>query len=110
RLLFLKTLCADHDAFLSLVLAHFVEDGEVVRDMLDFILRRKMIGAEASSALQQAIRGDRHPHLRPALDKLTTLHRQIVKKKLDGPGPDGLAAHEQRLEQWSDETNRLQTE
>jgi CHAT domain-containing protein/tetratricopeptide (TPR) repeat protein len=110
RLLFLQTLQANQDRFLSLVHQHLSDSLEAVRAALDLVLRRKALGAEALAAQRDAVLGGRYPHLREAFDQLTQLRRRLAQKTLAGPASgETLAAHEQTLHQWRQEQQRCET-
>jgi hypothetical protein len=61
---------------------------EAVRSVLDLVLRRKGLAAEALAAQRDAVLGGRYPHLQPQLRQWTGLRLQIAQKELAGPPPN----------------------
>ena len=108
RMAFLRTQQATLHAFLSLVWEHFRRDAEVVKRTFDVALRRKALGAEVLFAQREAILGGAYPALEPQLHQLHVLRMQIVQKTLTGPGPEGLAVHQERLARWHSEKEHLE--
>ena len=64
--------------------------------------------AETLSAQRDAILGGRYPTLRDRLRELTAVRQQIARKTLGGPGPEGLRAHQEQINQWEERKERLE--
>jgi tetratricopeptide (TPR) repeat protein len=73
---------------------------ENAREALDYVLRRKAIQTDALSVQRDLVLGGRYPALVAPLAAITLLRAQIARKALDGPGPEGLAAHRATLAAW----------
>lgn len=110
RLAFLSTLDSGFNAYLSLVYQYFPDNSEEVQYALDVVLRRKGIAAEALAAQRDAILGGKYPKLASKLEELSQLRMQIARKVLEGPGPEGLEAHERFLRHWDNQKERLESE
>jgi CHAT domain-containing protein/tetratricopeptide (TPR) repeat protein len=110
RMAYLSILQTHFDAFLSLVLQDFSDSPTAVQVTLDLVLRRKAIGAEALAAQRDAVLGGRYPELKSKLQELIILRIQIAQKTLNGPGPEGLSAHQQLLARWNAQRERLEAE
>jgi CHAT domain-containing protein/tetratricopeptide (TPR) repeat protein len=110
RAAFLKETQGNLGLFLSLVCGHLAHAPEGVRAALELVLRRKAIGAEVQAAQRDAVLGGKYPHLQPQLQQWSTLRRQIARKTLAGPGPEGSQAHQQQLAQWHEQRERLEAE
>ncbi len=110
RTAFLDRVRGRMDAFLSLVLQHLREAPAAVRTAFDLVLRRKAIGAEALAAQRDAVLGGKYPALKPRLREWTALRMQIARRTLEGPGPEGLEAHQQLLNRWGIQKEHLETE
>ena len=107
---YLQTLQGNLYAFLSLILQDFSASPEALAMALELVLRRKALGAEALSIQREAVLGGHYPALAPTLHHLHVLRMQIAQKTLAGPGPEGLAAHQERLAAWHAEKDRLEAE
>jgi CHAT domain-containing protein/tetratricopeptide (TPR) repeat protein len=110
RTAYLQKLQVHFDGFLSLVQQHLPGSPSAVRAALDLVLRRKTIGAEALAAQRDAVLGGRYPHLKPQLDELDLLRRQIALKTLAGPGDEDPQIHQQTLATWTAQKERLEGE
>ena len=108
RASYLETLRPSLEAFLSLALQ--LQTPQAKRRALDQVLRRKAVGAEALAIQRDAVLGGRYPELKPQLLELTTWRSQIAQKRLAGPGPEGLEAHERLLEEWREKKERLESD
>jgi len=108
RLGYLAVVRGDMDAFLSLIAGHASELPTAATAGLDLVLKRKAIVAEAMAAERDVVLGGRYPDLQNDLLKLRTLSAQIAQKMMSGPGPEGKEAHQQMLEKWKDEKERLE--
>ena len=110
RTAFLTTIEVNFDVFLSLVWHEFPNSAEAVRPVLDLVLRRKAVGAEAMAVQRDAVLGGKYPHLGPQLGRWAALRMQIAQKTLTGAGPEGLAAHQQQLAEWNRQKEELEVE
>jgi len=110
RTAFRRTIQSNMEMFLTLVWRHFPGDPAAVRAALDWVLRRKAILAEALAAQRDAVLGGKYPRLKPQLNEWVTLRRQIARKSLAGPGPEGLAVHRRQLDEWEAARERLEAE
>ena len=110
RLAYLATLAGAMEAFVSLVVQYLAETPSAVHSAFDLVLRRKAIGAEALAMQRDEVLGGHYASLRPTLQKLTALRRQIASKTLVGPGREGIALHRRDLAVWNDERDRLEAE
>ena len=110
RLLFLRTLQANQDRFLSLICRHLSHSPEALSMAFTLVLRRKALGAETLAAQRDAVLGGRYPHLREPFEQLTQLRRCIAQKTLAGPASgETLADHEATLHQWRQEQQQRET-
>jgi CHAT domain-containing protein/tetratricopeptide (TPR) repeat protein len=97
RLDFLDAARADLDRYLALVVGRREQTRAEVRKAYDWLLRRKALGADASSARQDAVLGGRRPELVPKLHELAEMRMQIARLALAGPSAESMEAHGQRL-------------
>jgi CHAT domain-containing protein len=109
-LAYLQHIRGYRDAYLSLVNRHLNDSPEAVRSALDLVLRRKALVAESLAAQRHAVLGGKYPRLEPILQDLTMLRRQIAQKWFSGPGPEGLAAHQALLQEWTRRKELLEKE
>jgi tetratricopeptide (TPR) repeat protein/CHAT domain-containing protein len=77
---------------------------------MDFVLRRKGLVLESLAVDRAAVLAGRYAELRPKLQELTTLRRQIGAKVLAGPGPDSPLVHSQLLDRWQTRQESLEAE
>jgi len=110
RMAYLASVGGDMQALLSLVLEHRAQVPAAVHQAFDLVLRRKAIGAEALAAQRDEVLGGHYPSLQTKLNELTALRRQIARKTLAGPGPEGALLQRQLLSQWNDHRERLEAE
>ena len=110
RMAYLATLRADLEITLSVVIRSLPATRQAVQTGLDLVLRRKGLGAEALAAQRDAVLSGRHRELAPKLQALIALRRQIARKMLDGPGPEGPEAYRRLLAEWGREQERLEAE
>lgn len=110
RMIYLSRVQADLNVFLSLVLRLIEGDPAVARAGMDLVLRRKGIGAEALAMQRDAVLGGRYPHLRPQLDNLIALRRQISQKMLAGPEEETQVAYSANLAWLEARFDRLEAE
>jgi CHAT domain-containing protein/tetratricopeptide (TPR) repeat protein len=108
RMAFLATVRASLTFFLSLILQLFRSSPEHVQAAMDVVLRRKGLAAEAVAAQRDALLGGRYPMLATELELLTTLRSQIVQKTLAGPGAESIETHQQLLNAWNEQKERLE--
>lgn len=106
---YLETLRQSTVIFASLTLAE-PRESDAIGDLLDLVLRRKGIEAEALAIERSSVLGRRFPHLREKLRDVDTLRIQISRKKLEGPGREGLVAHHTLLQEWLERKERLEEE
>ena len=110
RSAYLKTFAWELDVFLSLVFQYRSSDVAAVHAALELILRRKAIGAEAQAAQHQALFSGQYPHLAPKLQQVQTLREQLIRKRLNSSGPEGLDAYTALLAEWEARKDRLEAE
>ncbi len=110
RIAFLLTKLSKLYETLSLVLKHLGDSPAAIRMVLDLVLSRKAIGAEATATQRDAVLGGKYPALRPKLEELGALRMQVARATLAGPGPEGREAHGRRLAEWSAERERQEAE
>jgi CHAT domain-containing protein/tetratricopeptide (TPR) repeat protein len=96
--------------FLSLVREQMADDPSAVQSALDFVLKRKAIGAEALVSQRDAVFRGRFPELKPRLKEWATLRAQIGQKILAGPGPEGVEEHERLIAEWEEKKERIEWE
>ena len=108
RMAYLASLAGATDTLLSLVLQHRAQVPAAVHQAFDLVLRRKAIGAEALAAQRDEVLAGHYPSLQSKLNELTALRRQIARKTLAGPGPEGRLLQRQSLSQWNDHRERLE--
>jgi tetratricopeptide (TPR) repeat protein len=110
RAVFLHTVYFGQMVFLSIVTQHFTGAPDAIGAAVNLVLQRKAIVAETLSAQRDAILGGRYPTLQNRLCELTALRQQIARKTLGGPGPEGPFAHQERINQWIEEKERLEAD
>jgi CHAT domain-containing protein/tetratricopeptide (TPR) repeat protein len=110
RMAFLAIAHGNRERFLSLAWRHHTSCPGAVGAALNLLLRRKAVGAESLAAQHQALLGDKYPTLRDRFREWTDLRGQIARATLAGPGPEGLAAHRERLSQWHGRQERLEAD
>jgi tetratricopeptide (TPR) repeat protein/CHAT domain-containing protein len=110
RMAYLQTLRRQFEACLSFVLVYLASDPRGIRTAADLVLRRKAIGAEAFAVQRDAVLRGRDVELVPRFRELMVLRMQIAQKSLEGPGPDGLQAHQNLLGAWEAQRERLEAE
>jgi tetratricopeptide (TPR) repeat protein len=110
RLGFLATLRRTQHALLSLVRQQFPSSQPAVGAALDLVLRRKAVAAAALAAQRGVALGNKYPALRARFQEWATLRMQIAQRTLAGPGPGGVQAHRELLEQWLAQQERLETD
>lgn len=110
RMAFLATVRNNQDTYFALVSQYFADSPAVVRAALDYVLRRKAMGAEALQTQRDAVLGGKYPALQPALQELALYRGQIAQKLLAGPGAEGRDAHARQLAEWSRQKERLEAE
>ena len=103
----LDTLRGSTYLFASLVLAES-GDCDARAELLDLLLRRKGIEAEALAVQRSAVLARRHPQLREKLRTLDTLRAQIARKQIEGPGGESLSSHQVVLSEWLERKERLE--
>ena len=97
-------------AFSPLVSVYLANSPTTARLALAAVLRRKAVGAEALAAQRDAALSGQYPALASNLKEITVLRSQIAQKTLTGPGPEGLAAHQKLLGEWTAQKERLEAE
>ncbi len=100
RIAFLNTVQENVYLFLSLVLQHFGDSPDAIHAAFELVLRRKAVAAEAVAEQRDAVLGGRYPALEPKLRELAALRMQIARKRLAGPGPEGLESYTRTLTEW----------
>jgi hypothetical protein len=110
RMSYLDATQSNYFQFLSLVVTSLAQDAAAVQAAFDLVLRRKAISAEASAVQHETILGGAYPALADRLEELTTLRRQIARSLLAGPGTEERHAYAQRLADWVDRKDRMETE
>jgi CHAT domain-containing protein/tetratricopeptide (TPR) repeat protein len=94
----------------ALVVERLPDSAGAVRSAFDLVLRRKAIVLESLALQREAVLGGRYPALEPELRELSSLRARITQATLAGPGPEGLAAHQQVLVQWNARKERLEAD
>jgi CHAT domain-containing protein/tetratricopeptide (TPR) repeat protein len=79
-------------------------------ELMDLVLRRKGIQADALAAQQSSVLARRHPQLRDKLATLDTLRNQIARRQLEGPGENSLSSHQAILDEWLERKEALEEE
>jgi CHAT domain-containing protein/tetratricopeptide (TPR) repeat protein len=110
RAAFLTTILRDREAFLSLAWRYLASSREAVRAALGLVLRRKAIGAESLAAQRDVALGAKYPALRAPFREWAALRMRIAQQALAGPGPEGVRAHQQQLDQWQAQKERLEAD
>ena len=98
----------DFAILLSLFLEHLSQCSTAAQEALDLVLRRKALAAEASIVQRAAVLSERYPDLKPLFREWVALGVQVAEKTIKGPGPEGLEAHWQELEEWNARKERLE--
>jgi len=110
RMAYLRKVSVELYGFLSLVQQQLSDAPDAIRAVLDLVLRRKAIAAEAMATQRDVVLGGKYPALGPGLRDLATLRMQIARKTLAGPGPDGLESHLRQLGEWNARKERLEVD
>jgi tetratricopeptide (TPR) repeat protein/CHAT domain-containing protein len=110
RMGYLSMIRFAYYGFLSLVTRSLPGHPQALKVCLDLVLRRKGLGAEALAAQRDAVLTGRYPELGQQLRALTALRRQISRRILDGPGPEGPEMQRRLLATWEAEMERLEAE
>ena len=110
RMAYIRRIWNNFDAFLSLVYQYLAKEPLAVRSAMDLVLRRKMISTEAFAVQRETVLGGKYLHLEPMLRELAVLRTQIIQKKLEGPGVEGLQAYLQQLAEWNAEKELFEIE
>jgi CHAT domain-containing protein/tetratricopeptide (TPR) repeat protein len=110
RTLYLQRTRFSLNVLMSLVVQNPDHPSVVPAAVLDVVLRRKALGAEALATQRDAVLGGRHPDLRAEFDQFTRLRRCIAQKLLAGPAPgETPAAYDQVLRRWREEQAQRET-
>lgn len=107
---FLRALQENLHGLLSFALQHMQDEKRVVATVFDAVLRRKALGAEALAVQRDSVLRGHYPELRTKLEELFTLRTQIAKTTLQGPGREGVEAHQRMLGQWLAQKQQLESE
>jgi CHAT domain-containing protein/tetratricopeptide (TPR) repeat protein len=110
RMAFLADAHGNREVFHSLAWRHLASSPAAVTAALSLLLRRKAVAAESLAAQHQALLGDKYPDLRDRFREWADLRMQITRKTLAGPGPEGPGAHQERLNQWQDQQERVEAD
>ena len=100
RTAYLELIRGNWEAYLSLILRHFKSSAGAIRLALDFVLRRKAIGAEMSSVQRDAILVGEYAELQPELSELKTLRMQIAQALLTGRNSNSAEVTPQLIAAW----------
>lgn len=109
RMSFLGTLQDDLYAFLSLVIRDYSGSAAIGAMTLDVVLRRKALGAEALLVQRHEILAGKYQHLKPEMERLVALHRQMARATLAGPGEEGPSAQAQLVTNLTSQIDGLQS-
>jgi CHAT domain-containing protein/tetratricopeptide (TPR) repeat protein len=97
--------------FLSLLKRSFATSPTHVNAVLDIVLKRKAVVIDAAIAQRTALRGLRHPGLRPKFVEMTSLRSALLRKTLDGPAAkESQAEHQQALHEGRERLERLESQ
>jgi tetratricopeptide (TPR) repeat protein len=110
RLSFLGIVRWRFEMFLSLVCDYPRVGEHALRAAFDLVLRRKAIAAEAAAVQRDAVWGGKYPALQAQLEQLARLRMQIARKSLAGAGPEGPQAHQEQLNEWQIDKDRLEAQ
>ena len=109
RMSFLDTLQDDLYAFLSLVTRDYSGSAAIVATTLDVLLRRKALGAEALLVQSHEILAGKYHHLKPEMERLVALQRQVARATLAGSGEEGRSSHAQFVRTLTSQIDELQS-
>ena len=110
RLQYLETRAGRLDGLLSLVFQSFPDDAAARQVSLDLVLRRKGLVGESAAVSRQLAGTDRHPALKPRMDRWAALTMQIARKTLAGPGTDRVDDHHRQIAEWTQEKDGLEAD
>ncbi len=110
RLNYLATLEGNLHGFLSLVRQYLSGDSSAIESAFDLVLRRKAITTEVAAIQRDAMLSGMYPLLETKLQELNELRMQLARKTLAGPGLEGLSTHQQLLNEWGTQKERLESE
>ena len=105
-----ESLRGELDILLSLTLRHLGNSSSAVESALDFVLRRKALGAEGLVTQRDAALSERYPQLEPTLRELSTLRAQIARHTLAGPEQTDRDAHNQTITELTTRRDRLEVD
>ncbi|MDX1523886.1 MAG: tetratricopeptide repeat protein, partial [Anaerolineae bacterium] len=108
RMVYLYQQSGYTNFFFSLITQYQADQSEAIQRGLDFLLRRKALGAEGLAVQRDAVLSGRYPELAAQFRQLSHLRQQIASKTLAGPGPEGLPAHQQQLTDWHSQQKTLE--
>ncbi len=110
RMAYLSMLQNHYNVLLSFVYQYHSLIPSLIPWGFDVIQHRKTIRAEVLAVQRDVLLGGHYPTLVPKLQELNRLHTQIAQKVLAGPGPEGLEAYRQFLEEQTAQKDRLEAE
>jgi CHAT domain-containing protein len=88
KLAFVASIRRRTDAYLSLVLEHFINDPRARATAFDLCLRRKGLSASIQASRSAAILSGRYPNLAPLLEEHTAICRRIAALASSGGEDD----------------------
>lgn len=109
RISFIKTLQKSHDLIMSIVFQSFQDSNNAIRYAMDLVLKRKAISAEVSYDQRDLILHTL-PSLRPKLQQLNELHKQISEDSLAIPESKDVGAYEHNINRLVEKKERLEKE
>jgi tetratricopeptide (TPR) repeat protein len=108
RTAYLELIRGNWEAYLSLVLLHLKSSDGIIRLAVDFVLRRKAIGAEMLSVQRDAILIGEYAELQPELRELSNLRSQIAQALLTGRNSNSAKEAHRRIAAWDRRKEQLE--
>ena len=106
---FLETLRNQWDGYASFVWQS-PQLADAVPWLLDVVLRRKGVAAEALAVQRDTVLAGKYPEAAARLGELAELRARFARKALTGAGPEGWDRHRGQLEHLGRERDKLEAE
>ncbi len=111
RMVYLRSIQAAFDAFLSMIVQFFPSSAPMLRVAFDAVLQNKGLATYALALQSQLVFAGKYPDLADTLNEWQTLRAQIARRTLDGPNnSEQVAEYQSLLARWITRQERLETE
>ncbi|PMB40340.1 hypothetical protein CEN40_22380 [Fischerella thermalis CCMEE 5205] len=108
RIAWIEKIRGNFDLFLSLIYKHLPNSKYALQQALDFVLKRKALTSTSLAAQNEALAGDRYPHLQEQFRQLSDLNAQLVKLTFSTPQINDFTNYQQELAELEARYNHLQ--